>query len=251
MSICFLDNCKLDFVTEADHRLHYCYCSKCTCGKHVCPRQSPKGYPKSTFKSYYQQNYKRHSIIRRPGTSAAPYRRSPFKLDSETTQSHDYQPWTPENPMRGQSPASTPSSPPPSAYKLSSNTTYKQDFSNWGTVKTESIRYKATPVSLSVKFSSVSTYSHVFRKSEASPSKLVKPHTNTNILCRTSAKTPDSTMKTSFGRYSPAPTHSFKHQDHSQQVPSHPSQYKTVSKVNYQEKELSSMIRRAHRSINF
>jgi hypothetical protein len=247
MSVCFLDNADLDFVTEVDHMLNYCYCFKCTCGKHLCPRQSPKGYPKSTFKSYYQQNFKRHAICRRPATSANPYRKNQFKLDSETTKSRDYQAWTPEKVLKVSSATSTPTT---SKYRLSSNTTYKQDFTNWGTIKTESIVHKATPVNLSLKFSGVSTYSYVFQKTEASPSKLVKPHKNTNILCKTSAKTPDSTMKTSFQRYSPIPSKAMKHEDHSLLVPSHPSQFNTINRVNFNEKAFSSMIRRAHRSID-
>ena len=139
MSACLLDSLDSDFITEVDHTLKYCYCSKCTCGKHICPQNSPKSYPKSTFTSYYQLNCKKHPVTRRPATSTTPYKKSLFKLESETTKAHDYKDWTPEATLHIQSPGSSFSK---HNYKLSSNTTYKQEYSNKVVLKTELIKKK-------------------------------------------------------------------------------------------------------------
>lgn len=246
MSACLLDSLDSDLITEVDHALKYCYCSKCTCGKHICPQKSPKSYPKSIFTSYYQLNYKKHPVSRRPATSTTPYKKSQFKLESETTQSHDYQNWTPNASFTISTPSS---SPPKGQYKLSSNTTYKQEYSNKGVLKTELIKKKDLPVNLGIKFHAVSTYTSVFQQSPIKATKSINPHKNTNILCAVNSKTPQSMMKASFSRCNPIPSQAIRHQDNTQAVPSHPCQYQTINSLNYNQKAISSVIRRAHRSI--
>lgn len=247
MSQCLLDSLDLDLITEVDHALKYCYCSKCTCGKHICPQRSPKSYPKSTFTSYYQLNYKKHKILRRPATSSAPYKRNQFKLESETTQSHDYKDWTPNGSFRVDTPKYTQVI---GKFNLCASTTYKQDYSSRGLLKTELIKQKEMPINPGIKFQAVSTYATVYQKSPIKPTEMIKPHVNTNILCAAAIKTPQSMMKAAFSKCNPIPTHAIKHQDNTQAVPSHPCQYFTVNSVNYNKKPISSVIRRAHRSID-
>ena len=129
---CELNNQALDMITEADHLNNYCLCSKCTCGKHICPKPKPKRYPKSIFNSYYKMNYKRHSVPKRQNHSAIPQKKSLFRLSSETTQSIDYKAY-PIDPPVNQKPSTSEaeaSKVEKSKYRLSASSIYKQDFAN-------------------------------------------------------------------------------------------------------------------------
>jgi len=244
-SKCPLDSFNLDLVTETDHLNNYCYCSKCSCGLHKCPRPASKRYPKSTFNSYYKINYKRHSLSSRPASSTRPYKKSQFKMQSETTASHDFQAWDIDKSFTINKSQINPDS---NKFRLSSSSTYKQDFTNWGTLKTEMIKQASIPVNTGVKFQATSTYSNVFVNSPGKASIKAKPHVNTNILCTgDTGKAPETTMKISYVKQLPIPSKPIKKEDNTVAIPAFPNQYATVNSINYNAKELTATIRRAKR----
>ena len=147
-AVCYLDTIPLDLVTENDHLSNYCFCSKCTCGKHICPKPSPKLYPKSIFNSYYKINYKRHSLARTANTSAPPRRKSLFKLEAETTARHDYKAYPADTSYIID--ASKPLAET-GKYHLSSSSVYKQDYANWGHMKAESTKNNKASVGSEVQ----------------------------------------------------------------------------------------------------
>lgn len=245
-SKCYLDSLNQDLVTEVDHLNGYCYCSKCTCGSHKCPRPASKRYPKSTFNSYYKLNYKRHSLSQRPVSSSKAYQKSQFKMQSETTASHDFQAWEQDKSFTIKNSQASPES---HKYRLSSHSVYKQDFTNWGTMKTEMIKQVSIPVSSGVKFQGTSTYSNVFVNSLGKASIKATPHVNTNILCTgDTGKIPETIMKTSFAKQIALPSKPIKRGDNTLAVPAFPNQYATMNSINFNAKEVSATIRRARKS---
>lgn len=247
-SKCYLDSLNLDMVTETDHLHNYCYCSKCTCGHHICPKPSSRRYPKSTFNSFYKLNYKRHSVSNRPISSSTTYRKSQFKLQSETTSSHDFQAWDVDKSFNVNTPNSKTQK---SGYKLSSSSIYKQDFTDRGMMKTEMIKQVSIPVATGIKFNATTTYSNFFASSPGKPSKMATPHVNTNILCTSgNTKPPESTTKANYSKHAPYPTHQVIRGDNTMPLPAFPNQYATVNSVNFNAKEISATIRRARRSLD-
>lgn len=244
---CYLNNLALDMVTEIDHINNYCLCSKCTCGRHICPKPRGKMYPKSTFNSYYKLNYKRHSLSQKPSFSATPHRKSIFKLESETTTSHDYKAY----PQDSSCNISTPKHPNESLnkYRLSSCSTYRQDFTNWGSMKTESTKFTRTNVGTGVKFNATSTYASCYQNSPTAPSKIVKPTANTNILCTGNVvKTPETTMKSSYSKYRCIPSQPIHRGDNTVPLPAFPNQYATINSINYDSKDIGVTIRRVRKT---
>jgi hypothetical protein len=249
-SQCFLSSMALDLVTETDHLNNYCLCSKCTCGQHKCPRPAAKLYPKSIFNSYYKLNYKRHSVSQRPVQSATPQRKNIFKLESETTQSLDYKPYAIETPK---STKIQQASVPSSRYKLSSKSTYNQDFANWGHIKAESTKVTRVHKNSGVKFSGLSTYASCYQTSPTIPVKIIKPVLNTNILCSGSAtKTPETVMRSSYN-YTESikniPSQPIHRPDHTMALPAFHNQYSTTNSINFNQKDIINTIRRARKSI--
>ena len=242
---CFLDSISLDLVTENDHLSNYCYCAKCTCGKHICPKPSPKLYPKSIFTSFYKLNYKRPSLARTPNTSVPPRRKSIFKLEAETTASHDYKAYPPDVSFNI-------STPKPLAeagrYRLSSSSVYKQDYANWGHMKAESTKNNNTSVGTGVKFSALSTYSAAFQSTQAIPARIVKPKENTNILCTgKEEKTPETVMRSSYSKHRPIPSEPIYRSDNTMTLPACPNQYSTINSINFNAKDITATIRRARK----
>ena len=235
---CYLNSVALDMITENDHLNNYCLCSKCTCGKHICPRPNPKLYPKSIFNSYYKINYKRHSVLKRPSNSATPHRKSIFKLESETTTSHDYKGYQQDPSYKVDT----------SKITLENTSVYKQDFINWGHIKAESTKHNRTQIDSGIKFNGRSTYSSCFQSTPSTPAKIMKPTVNTNILCSgTTDKTPETTMRASYNNCKSIPSQPIHRSDNTMPLPAFYNQYSTVNSINFNTKDLSNTIRRARK----
>lgn len=243
---CYLNTISLDMVTENDHLNNYCFCAKCTCGKHICPKPSPKLYPKSIFNSYYKINYKRHSVSRTANTSAPPRRKSIFKLEGETTASHDFKGQQLDSTFVISTPKISPES---SKYKITGNSVYKQDFAKWGHMQAESAKYNSKNIGTGVKFNAFSTYSACFQSGPVVPARMIKPTANTNILCSgTLVKTPETTMRSAYHKHRSIPSEPIYRSDNTIALPSHPNQYSTVNSINFNAKDISATIRRARKS---
>ena len=244
-AVCYLDTIPLDLVTENDHLSNYCFCSKCTCGKHICPKPSPKLYPKSIFNSYYKINYKRHSLARTANTSAPPRRKSLFKLEAETTARHDYKAYPADTSYIID--ASKPLAET-GKYHLSSSSVYKQDYANWGHMKAESTKNNKASVGTGVKFNASSTYSAAFQNTQTTPARIMKPKENTNILCTgTQGKTPETVMRSSYSKHRAIPSEPIYRADNTMVLPACPNQYSTSNSISFNAKDITATIRRARK----
>ncbi|CAG9311443.1 unnamed protein product [Blepharisma stoltei] len=243
---CYLNNLALDLITENDHEAGYCLCSKCTCGQHICPRViKTKAYPKSSLRSYYRQEYRKHPIAARPTHSASPIKPSLFKLESETTARREFTPYkidykphqkiTPEVPK----------------LKFLSRSQYSQDFFDPGQVPVEKTRGAQARLHTGYhKFNAASTYSENFLRYELSPAKSYKPSETKNILLSASAdEKVITTSRLNYIRHTYIPTGEFKPKDNTVTLLPFPTQYKTTSSLAFTEtNDIPRIIRRARKA---
>ena len=244
---CPLNDIELEMITETDHIKNYCYCSECTCGTHICPKPSAKKYPKSIFTSSYKVGYRRHGFSPRPIFSASPLKKALFRLESETTTSHDYKP-IPENYDFSTSPIiQQPESK--SLFKMAASSTYKADFADWGPAKSEIIKQSSVPLYQKVKFTAISTYNSSFLVSPLRPVKISKPKANINILCTGAMKVPQSTMRSSFLNVKNLRSEPICRADNGMNFPAIPGQYQTVNSLAFND-TTGTIVRRRCKKVN-
>lgn len=244
---CYLDSADIDLITETDHMNNYCLCSKCTCGLHKCPKLTVKKYPKSIFKSYYKLNYKFHDQkIRNQARSVSPTKLTQYQLESETTSGHYYKPQLNEYSMKTESPKVLENKP---KYRMASSSTYKKDFSNWGTVKNETFLPKQTFSTRSVKFNANSTYLSHFKSFNGKAAEMVRPCANSNILGEVpDAVIPKSTMHDSYLTWKSKKIHTVAKNNVINNLPSLPGQWQTVNNNCYDVKTINKGIIRVRKT---
>ena len=91
--ICPLSDPSVGIVSENDHKVGLCLCRYCDCGEHNCPvLDKNEIYLKSSFKSIYQQEYKKASFDSPLKPQQKLYRPNNMKMDLQTTNQIEYKP---------------------------------------------------------------------------------------------------------------------------------------------------------------
>mmetsp|Transcript_4080 Transcript_4080/g.8308 ORF Transcript_4080/g.8308 Transcript_4080/m.8308 type:complete len:257 (+) Transcript_4080:6-776(+) len=159
MQRCLLDDPNLGPITEIDHKLSQCICSECTCGKHICPylRVSHADNPKTSCKSLYQTQYRRHSASRtRPVIREDQLRFLKGKMDLTTMNQSFFKPHAAESAVILRPFTTKPS------FKFSAESSYKASYPDWGPLSSTQATPKKEQKKPSMKFTGESSYNTSF-----------------------------------------------------------------------------------------
>lgn len=159
MQVCPLTDPDIGPVSDNDHKLGLCMCSRCTCGSHVCPfpRFSLKRNPRSVYKSTYRSQFRSQRasksipVIRQGQLSIVK-----AKMDLETVSRSYYKPYELQHSVLERPSTSKPS------MKFLARSNYSINYPDWGPVEALDNSPQRVFRSSELKFNSKSTYAAEF-----------------------------------------------------------------------------------------
>ena len=161
-SSCPLSDQDIGIISENDHRVGLCLCQYCTCGNHMCPSTKLyEPYPLSSFKTKYQENFKKYRFDRPLRNEPKKYVPNKLSMDFETTNQREFKPFKIEYQKAQESRSLTPTA------NGATITTYKNEFPDWGPNYVEYHKRFHPPVrSTELQFVGRSSYRDTFKTSD-------------------------------------------------------------------------------------
>ncbi|CAG9329989.1 unnamed protein product [Blepharisma stoltei] len=158
MKNCPLSDPSIGIVSENDHKVGLCLCKYCECGQHACPGNKQDLYLRSTFKTKYSHDYQHLGFDSPIKHEPKRFRPNKLKMDFQTTNQHDFKPFTVTPKQTEESPVS------PVKANFSCRTAYASEFPNWGTqVPVYEKRFHPPVRSCEIPFRGRSSYSDYYR----------------------------------------------------------------------------------------